>query len=431
MIGFVYGYISHRSKLFPSNWLSALYDRMYKPAQQPPAVPEERAGRWRSNSANDSLSKFTSRQLEEMEKLRSIGYVSGSRPVPKHRLGITLYDKASAYNGLNLYTSGHGPEAILMDMEGKELHKWRYDFEAAWPNDPMAGTNSHTQYWRRALLFPNGDLCAIFEGIGIIKLNKESKLLWSYRGGAHHDMFAAVDGSIYVLTREPRIIPRINREQPVLEDFVTVLNSDGEFKKKISILEAFENSDYAPILKRMEKQGDILHTNTIRVLDGSQAKRSPAFKENNILISILKLDAVAVLDIDTARIVWSINGMWREQHQPILLEDGNMLLFDNLGNGGRSKVIEFDPLTQRVVWTYGLGTGESLFSETCGSVQRLPNGNTLITESDAGRALEVTRSNLIVWEYFNPAQVNDRNRELIATLFEVTRIPLQFPLDWL
>ncbi len=36
--------------------------------------------------------------------------------------------------------------------------------------------------------------------------------------------------------------------------------------------------------------------------------------------------------------------------------------------------------------------------------ERLPNGNTLITESDGGRLLEVTPAGEIVWEYLNPVR---------------------------
>ncbi|MCX7013628.1 MAG: hypothetical protein NTW86_13910, partial [Candidatus Sumerlaeota bacterium] len=35
-------------------------------------------------------------------------------------------------------------------------------------------------------------------------------------------------------------------------------------------------------------------------------------------------------------------------------------------------------------------------------VQRLPNGNTLIAESDAGRIFEVTPGKELVWDYYNP-----------------------------
>ena len=36
------------------------------------------------------------------------------------------------------------------------------------------------------------------------------------------------------------------------------------------------------------------------------------------------------------------------------------------------------------------------------SAQRLPNGNTLITEGSDGRLLEVTQDHEIVWEYLSP-----------------------------
>ena len=61
---------------------------------------------------------------------------------------------------------------------------------------------------------------------------------------------------------------------------------------------------------------------------------------------------------------------------------------------------------------------------------RLKNGNTLITESDFGRAFEITREGDVVWEYYNPHRGGE-NDEFIATLMEVLRLPADFPLDWL
>jgi len=60
----------------------------------------------------------------------------------------------------------------------------------------------------------------------------------------------------------------------------------------------------------------------------------------------------------------------------------------------------------------------------------LPNGNTLITESQGRRALEVTPEKKIVWEFLNPHRAGEQE-ELIAVLMEVTRIEPAFPLNWL
>jgi hypothetical protein len=132
--------------------------------------------------------------------------------------------------------------------------------------------------------------------------------------------------------------------------------------------------------------------------------------------------------MSTEQIVWVSSGMWLEQHDPEVLDNGDILVFDNRGNNGRSEVIEFDPVTEELDWVYR-GDGSSLFTKMCGASHRLPNGNTLISESDYGRALEVTQDGETVCEFLNPNRAGDRG-ELIATLFDVTRLPADFPTGW-
>jgi hypothetical protein len=175
---------------------------------------------------------------------------------------------------------------------------------------------------------------------------------------------------------------------------------------------------------------DIFHTNQIVKLDGRLADRIPAFRSGNFLLSMRNLNLLAVLDPRSEKIVWTMAGMWLQQHCPSVLDNGNILLFDNQGDYGRSRILEFDPVTQEIAWMYK-GTPENEFSsEIFGSVQRLPNGNTLITESHYGRVFEVTREGDIVWEYYIPARAGE-NDELIANIFRVDRLPRDFPTDWL
>ena len=72
---------------------------------------------------------------------------------------------------------------------------------------------------------------------------------------------------------------------------------------------------------------------------------------------------------------------------------------------------------------------EAFYSKLAGYDERLPNGNTLITESTNGRAFEVTSDGKIVWEFINPERAGENN-ELIAVLCNVVRLgPDQ--IDWL
>jgi hypothetical protein len=170
----------------------------------------------------------------------------------------------------------------------------------------------------------------------------------------------------------------------------------------------------------MRPRGDLFHTNALKILDGTLSDRLPAFRRGNLLISLRELDTVAVVNPRDKRVEWALSGLWQAQHEPVLLRNGRLLVFDNLGRSGESRVIELDPLTQVVAWQYGGGADEPFASWKLGAAQRLPNGNTLITESTAGRAFEVTPAGRIVWEFLNPARAG-RDRQLIAALNEVRR----------
>ena len=323
-----------------------------------------------------------------------------------------------------------------MDMEGRQIHKWSCDVFRAWPGFRpeerfRAGEKEflHT-FWRRAHLTKNGDLFAIFDGIGLIKLDKHSKLLWSRRNGAHHDLYVARNGQIYVLTRKAHINKNYNPQQPILEDFISILDSEGNELREISVLEVLQNSHFAPLLRRLRPAGDILHTNTIELIEEQNSDPSYPFKEGTVLMSILYLHLVCAVDIDQRSVFWGETDLWNLQHQPTLLENGNMLVFDNQGIRGKSTVLEIEPLSRKIRWYYRGDGNKPFYTPTCGSCQRLPNGNTLITESDPGRAFEVTPDKTIVWEYVNPHRAG-RNNELIATLFEVIRLRQDFPIDWL
>jgi hypothetical protein len=131
------------------------------------------------------------------------------------------------------------------------------------------------------------------------------------------------------------------------------------------------------------------------------------------------------------------------QHNPHIIPQGlpgagNMLLFDNGGAAGYgadangnpaidvrsrpySRVIEFNPVTLDIVWIYqrpcpassptscAPPAGENFapfFTGFLSNAQRLPNGNTHITEGNGyngtGRSFEVKPDGTLVWEFINP-----------------------------
>ncbi len=364
------------------------------------------------------------------EQLESLSYTAASEPAPTHK-NVTVYDPDLACNGLNLYPSWHAPEAILMDMNGRILHTWRYEMNRVWPNAVSSAEIDHPDFWRRVWPLPDGDLLAIYEGFGLIRLDRNSQLLWDYPGKCHHDLTVTPEGDIYVLTREAKIVPAIHPTELVVEDSVAVLDLDGRERWKLSILQCFLDSEYAALLDSLPKRtGDIFHTNTLKVFDGSQANRSPFYRKGNLLISILHLDAIAILDPARKKAVWAKVGPWDAQHEPTLLADGRMLILDNLGNGGKSRILEFDPFTGKIFWEYTGEETKPFYTMGCGSCRRLPNGNTLIAETDFGRAFELTPQKEIVWEFINPHRAGE-NGEMIAKIAEMIRLDDSYSITWM
>ena len=142
---------------------------------------------------------------------------------------------------------------------------------------------------------------------------------------------------------------------------------------------------------------------------------------------------MAIIDKKTGKIVWKLGPNYDEtrelqglgwiigQHHAHMIPrglpgEGNILVFDNGGWAGYgapnpgsptgfknalrdySRVLEIDPITLKIVWQYTPGEAglavpvdaNRFYSPFISSAQRLPNGNTLITEGSGGRIIEVT-----------------------------------------
>lgn len=341
-------------------------------------------------------------------------------PERRPESGVTLHSQEAA-PGYTLYTSGHGTEAMLVDLDGTLLHSWKVAYSAIWDErSPIKKPQPDDfLYMRKAELLPDGGLLAILVatgdtpwGYGMVKLDRASNVIWSYLGQTHHDFDIAADGRVYGLTHEMRNTTFDTHPQitvPRLDDFVVVLSPDGEEVKKVSVIDALVRSKYHWLLNRVTwyNKHDFIHTNNIDLIETAEAQALPFAEEGQVLLSFRDIDTIALLDLDKEEIVWAMRGSWFGQHDPDILENGNILIYDNLGHfgeGGQTRIIEVNPQTTGIEWVYA-GSGEQPFlSEARGAQQRLPNGNILITESHGGRIFEVTRDGRMVWEYLNPVR---------------------------
>jgi hypothetical protein len=413
--GAAYGFLVHSRHIFPFE----LVRRARHGQRDTKYSPHDRHAKAPANPSS----------LEVIQNLANLPYLQGYRPAAPGGV-IRINDRALAQDGLNFFTSSHAPVATLMDMDGSIVKTWTADAATALPGGraPGARQGRHKGFLRDAELLKDGGIVAMFDEIGIVRLDSLSRVRWAWRGPVHHDLFVDEEGDTWAILHENGMVPELKREDPVLEDFVVELSPEGKLLRRISLVDCFRRSPYATMLMNVPPgKRDIFHTNSIVVLDGSLASRGPAFRRGNLLVSIKRLNAVAVVDPDAGQVVWALRGQWYGQHSAKLSAASHLLLFDNLGTMRMaSRALEVDPFTQQVLWSFGAGPGENLLSETVGFVERLSGGNTLITETNYGRVLEVTPDNRVVWEFTNPYRVG-KNKELVAIVYFMERVSRSLP----
>jgi hypothetical protein len=348
---------------------------------------------WAAISGADPYDDVTEEQREELERIATLGYVTGSERAP-NAAGVTIRDSA-ACEGYTLYVSRGYPGAFLIDADGQVLHTWRED---------------GPKEWTRAWVYPNGDILSISAyPARLAKFDRDSNLLWTYGDDhlrAHHDFQVQPDGSIYVLMRRARFLTWL-RETPLQEDMVCILVPVGHAVRVadcISVAEAFRDSEYASMLSAdwFMDEGDPFHCNSVEVLDGRVPH--PAFRAGNVLLSIRNMDCLAVLDPEQRAIVWVSRGPWQRQHEARVTPSGYVVLFDNRTFDGLSRVVKYDVRNDEIIWSY---SDDGFYSLGTGSEQLLRNGNVLITESQKGRIFEITLDGRVVWEYLNPMRIDD------------------------
>ncbi len=165
---------------------------------------------------------------------------------------------------------------------------------------------------------------------------------------------------------------------------------------------------------------DLFHSNSIQVLD--QAHEG-LWNEGDLLICVCYLHLVVVLDHRTGQLLWVWGGgVLQHPHHATHLPDGSLLVFDNGTTRGYSRILKVEPQNGGIAWQYQADPPQDFFSDTRGGCQQLPNGNVLITETNSGRAFEVTPAGKIVWEYFNDTLTEVDGEKERGAIYRMTRV---------
>ena len=188
------------------------------------------------------------------------------------------------------------------------------------------------------------------------------------------------------------------------------------------------------------------------------------FHPDNIIWDSREANILAIISHETGKIVWKMGPDFTESRELRMIGQiigmhhahmipqglpgaGNILIFDNGGYAGygfpsrtskdgtktdlrdHSRVLEINPITLELVWSF---TGDTwggmnpmvskpkFYSPLISSAQRLPNGNTLVTEGCFTRIFEVTPEKELVWEFVAPFDLNPQQ------IYRAYRYPYEY-----
>ena len=372
------------------------------------------------NSSNDLSPASTQKVNTEKRKTKQN---KNNEPTVTLKKNIN----SKVWKGFTLAPVTGAEEILLLNMDGKIVHRWPFD--AA-----------------RARLLPNGNLLVLhatkwgqnkspWSGLrqSVREYTWDAELVWEYKADdiVHHDAHRLANGNTLYLRRltvpgelAPNAVP-VKGDFLLRSDAIEEVSPSGEV---VWSWHAHKHLDTASCgwkgcgkkFERKQIRGGLVdwtHGNAATVIPENKwyDQGDSRFKPGNILFLPRNWWTVFLIDKETGKVVWEYegehggkaeNGIIRG-HEIYMIPkghpgEGNLLLFDNGQENLRHYSIgrEINPSTKKVVWEYR--PGKEFFSKSAGSLQRLPNGNTFISQDQSGRLFEVDKDKNIVWE----AEVN-------------------------
>ena len=395
VLAFLYGAFSWRFQLFPSSYL----DRAWDQAQA--IVPQ-------FTGAVDA--HFETPLVYEESGVKAVRPDAMS---PGLTLIVTRWPELGGDAGLR-----------LLDADGRIVHEWRVTPEEIFSDAAQIqihGTHLHA----------DGDVL-INLNVGTARLDACGNVEWKLRHGGHHSIDQADDGTFWISGYE-RDVP--TDRYPGLEGTLELVNTltrvspEGKVLDEIIVLDILYENGMERLIPKYGVAGrreDITHLNDVEALDGSMAEAYPGFDGGDLVVSLRNLHHVFVVDPESRRILWQNHGSLIRQHDPDFIGDGWIGIFDNNSDGtergtmlGGSRILAIRPSTGEEKVLFPTPAAEPFYTPEMGKWQRLPNGNLLLTEGQAGRVVEVTPEGHTVWEWI----AEPYKEGTVAEVTEGTRYP--------
>ena len=240
------------------------------------------------------------------EQLNALGYLGAVEAPDAGGRGVRVHEPRKIQAGWTLLALKNSDNARLLAADGEVVHRWHAD----------------VREWKLAIPRPNGDLLVLDTARGVLRIDRDSRVLWRTDFRTHHDLVVDADKHIWALGRQKRLVSLDGASVWVNDDTIVELSSSGDILQEILLLEAVDRRYWEPRLRyglSIEAGGDrdptilgaprdIFHANSVDVV--SQAIPGICQK-GALLVSIRSLNLVAIIDRVSMKMVWHASNQLR------------------------------------------------------------------------------------------------------------------------
>jgi hypothetical protein len=357
-----------------------------------------------------------------------------------------------------------GCAAWIMERSGKVLHSWPIQDLDEWAGrgGTTIGVNDgeNTYSWD-ARVYDNGDLLVLRSrlnafpyGGGFVKLDKDGNIQSRQDNFAHHWFHVGSDGLIYapssrigpakIKLPDSNIKIECHFNRRMVLDTIVVLNSELSPVKEIDLLDVFVKSGYSSFLQLSRQHCDLFHLNSVRVLSEDLAQEYPSLSAGDFLLSIPRMNSVAVIDPNRERVKWLGVGLTTFQHSPRFIGDNKIMAIDNLGGSaktGGTRIVSIDLGTKEVTTVFPTSSsfsgdvlsndafGPSLFFHVGAGNLSLSKDKKRVFLADGGKGqlLEIdVKTGDVLWGYINShnIKVYGTQKGVAKDIPEFARFPI-------
>jgi outer membrane protein assembly factor BamB len=294
----------------------------------------------------------------------------------------------------------HNGDAFILNESGQRVWEFQPENAAVFDAEVVDGGNVMVSYGQR---IPNDECPEQYrdtpEGSdhcienNVVELDRETKeVVWSY---AWYDRFMSY--------HEVHDADRLASGETVIIDMgqhrVFTVDESGEVTWEWSAIEHLDEGSefWADHVEGTARED---HAYTGPNQDWTHMNDVDRLRNGNFLLSIRNFDVLVEVDPETDDIVDVIgtpgdHDVMYEQHDPnYLAEHGTVIISDSEND----RIVEYDAETMREVWRYE-GPSSSDQLNWPRDADRLPNGNTLVTDSRGFRVLEINETGEVVWSH--------------------------------